>query len=234
MSTLLLRIAAPLQSWGEIAKFERRPTERRPTKSGIIGLVACAIGIRRNEPLDDLRGLRFGVRTDQPGILLRDYHTAKGERDAYVTNRYYLSDAIFLVGLEGDEKLLETIDSAIKRPMFPLCLGRRACPPEGKITLGIRSGKSLIDALKEEPWLANRRTEREVQEPLRLPISVETDTNDSNSFLARDAALSFNQTHRQYGFRRVTERMVTIAPGPWNSFLSELETNHNAMTEWGG
>ena len=49
MSTLLLRLAAPLQSWGASSKFGRRATEREPTKSGVIGLVAAALGIRRTE-----------------------------------------------------------------------------------------------------------------------------------------------------------------------------------------
>ena len=67
MGTLLLRLAAPLQSWGEDSKFETRRTRREPTKSGVIGLLAAALGRRRDEPLDDLRGLRFAVRVDQEG-----------------------------------------------------------------------------------------------------------------------------------------------------------------------
>ena len=68
MSTLLLRLAAPIQSWG-IDKFERRGTERIPTKSGVIGLVAAALGRRRNDQIEDLNALRFGVRIDKEGKL---------------------------------------------------------------------------------------------------------------------------------------------------------------------
>ena len=39
MSTLLLRLAGPLQSWGTDSKFEVRRTENEPSKSGVIGLV---------------------------------------------------------------------------------------------------------------------------------------------------------------------------------------------------
>jgi CRISPR system Cascade subunit CasD len=53
MSTLLLRLAAPIQAWG-VDKFERRGTERIPTKSGVIGLLAAALGRRRNESIEDL------------------------------------------------------------------------------------------------------------------------------------------------------------------------------------
>ena len=42
MSTLLLRLAAPLQAWGTASKFERRRTQREPSKSGVIGMLAAA------------------------------------------------------------------------------------------------------------------------------------------------------------------------------------------------
>ena len=137
MSTLLLRLAGPLQSWGVDAKFDRRGTERAPTKSGVIGLVAAALGRLRNESVEDIQALRFGVRIDREGMLLRDYHTAKSEKAAYVTNRYYLSDAVFLAGLEGKETLLMEIECALRNPAFPLFLGRRSCPPEGLLSLGV-------------------------------------------------------------------------------------------------
>ena len=154
MSTLLLRLAAPLQSWGVDAKFDRRGTERVPSKSAVIGLVAAALGRRRTDSVDDLLALRFGVRVDKEGVLLRDYHTARSKKSAYVTQRYYLADAVFLAGLEGDLDLLTKIEHALRHPAFPLFLGRRSCPPEGRISLGIRN-KSLLQALQEEPWLVH-------------------------------------------------------------------------------
>jgi CRISPR system Cascade subunit CasD len=139
MSTLLIRLAAPLQAWGVDAKFDRRLTERVPTKSGILGLAAAALGRRRNESLEELQALRFGVRVDRQGVLMRDYHTAKSVKAAYVTNRYYLSDAVFLAGLEGDGILLEEIEHALQHPVFPLFLGRRSClPREGCLLASVR------------------------------------------------------------------------------------------------
>ena len=76
MSTLLLRLAAPIQSWGNDSRFEVRRTGKEPTKSGVIGLLAAALGRSRADSLDDLCSLRFGVRVDQEGQLLRDFHTA--------------------------------------------------------------------------------------------------------------------------------------------------------------
>ena len=61
MATLLLRLAAPLQAWGADSKFETRKTAREPTKSGVIGLLAAALGLRRDEtePLTRLAQLRW-------------------------------------------------------------------------------------------------------------------------------------------------------------------------------
>ena len=69
MATMLLRLAAPLQAWGADSKFETRKTAREPTKSGVIGLLAAALGLRRDEtePLTRLAGLRFGVRVEREG-----------------------------------------------------------------------------------------------------------------------------------------------------------------------
>ena len=45
MAVLLLRLSAPLQAWGtENSKFEIRKTGREPSKSGIVGLLAAALG----------------------------------------------------------------------------------------------------------------------------------------------------------------------------------------------
>ena len=165
MATLLLRFAAPLQSWGMDSKFETRKTNREPTKSGVVGLLAAALGIGREEPekLGPLNQLRFGVRVDQEGEFLVDYHAARKEEKnrkgeiqkvtPYITYRHYLSDAIFLVGLESQEEVfLQNLVQALHQPVFPLFLGRRSCPPTMPLCLGIRQ-KDLKTALVEEPLL---------------------------------------------------------------------------------
>ncbi|MFX0575043.1 type I-E CRISPR-associated protein Cas5/CasD [Nocardia nepalensis] len=89
-STLLIRLAGPLQAWGTLSKFRHRDTDPdRPTKSGVIGLLAAADGHDRSGtnpaypdalPLETLAALRFGIRADRPGVLVRDYHTVGGGR----------------------------------------------------------------------------------------------------------------------------------------------------------
>ena len=144
MSTLLLRLAGPMQSWGTESKFDVRKTAKEPSKSGVIGLLASALGRQRDEPVDDLVQLRFGVRVDREGILQRDYHTAKakGDKEGYVTNRYYLADAVFLVGVEFDDTisgvdvkheclhrhlLITAIGAHIIRMIPPLIINKEDC-----------------------------------------------------------------------------------------------------------
>ena len=222
MSTLLLRLAAPMQSWGSDSKFERRNTGRTPSKSGVIGLCAAALGYRRDEDkkISRLTQLKFGVRIDKPGLLLKDFHMAHQEsfwnpydrskinknarrNAAYLTIRYYLSDAVFLVGLEGDEEYLSEIDSAIRAPFFPLYLGRRSCPPEGHVSCGIVSD-TLQAALENYPMLAQTHRYSDIGRKPRLVLDTDMES-DSNAHLMRDLPRSFNPEHRIYDFRCVRE-----------------------------
>jgi CRISPR system Cascade subunit CasD len=237
MSTLLLRLAAPLQSWGVASKFDTRDTAREPTKSGVIGLLTAALGRSRTENLDDLKKLYFGVRIDQPGILMRDYHTARQKKNttSFVTIRYYLADAVFLVGLEGEDNFLQKLAAALQNPVFPLYLGRRSCPPVGRMVLGLRE-RALRQAIEEEPWQACKWFQKEVQRKklgsLKLTIVCDAQPNDPGAFLRRDLPVSFDQRHRQYDFRMVidTADALTISI-PQRT--AELPTEHDAMAGWG-
>ena len=206
MSTLLLRLAAPLQSWGNESNFERRATHREPTKSGVVGLLAAALGRSRDENIDDLAKLRFGVRVDKSGQIIRDYHTARlfkydGKQDkpkhdrTYVTERYYLSDAVFLVGLEGEKAFLKELENALNSPYYPLFLGRRACPPTGRLIMGIRDS-ALEDALTNEQWLSSEK-------PTKITIFM--DSSEPTENRRRDVPVSFSQTHRKHAYRYIKE-----------------------------
>ena len=169
MDTLLLRLAGPMQAWGTQSRFLERDTGLEPSKSGVLGLLCAALGRPRPEPLDDLATLLTGVRVDREGTIERDYHTAlkvakasnqaddKGSWDTVVSVRYYLADADFLVGLEGDDRaLLARLDAALAAPRWPLALGRKAFPPGVPVRLpdggGLRPGVGLEEALRGEPW----------------------------------------------------------------------------------
>ena len=226
MATLLLRLAAPLQSWGADSKFETRKTNREPTKSGVIGLLAAALGLHRDDAagLARLNGLHFAVRADREGSLLVDFHTANREEDRkkgkapYVTYRHYLQDAVFLVGLESeDTALLQELETALKHPVYPLYLGRRSCPPTLPLCLGIRQG-SLLDVLRTEPMQGRK------PETGKLRIVADADPADPAAVPRQDLPVSFSPVHRQYGFRPVRE---------WRLDRPEMPepTEHDPMAE---
>ena len=222
MATLLLRLAAPLQAWGADSKFETRKTNREPTKSGVIGLLAAALGLRRDESeaLARLAQLRFGVRVEWEGQLLVDYHIAKtqDQKTSYVTYRHYLQDAVFLAGLESeDEALLRVLEAALRHPVYPLYLGRRSCPPTLPLCLGIRQG-SLLDVLRTEPMQGRK------PETGKLRIVADADPADPAAVPRQDLPMSFSPVHRQYGFRPVRE---------WRLDRPEMPepTEHDPMAE---
>ena len=87
---LVFRLYGPMAAWGEIAVGEHRPSFAHPSKSAIIGLLAAALGIRRDEE-DRQKSLAdsflYAVRTDAIGSLLRDYHTTESPRGQSFTTR---------------------------------------------------------------------------------------------------------------------------------------------------
>lgn len=178
MTTLLLRLCAPMQSWGTHSRFDVRDTGHEPSKSGVIGLLCAALGRPRHESVADLAALEFGVRVDRQGTLRYDYHTAgqggfyrvsgKVERKGTIqSNRYYLADAVFLAGLSGDPALLADLFHALRDPVWMLYLGRKAFVPGEPIWLpdGLHEGEALMDALSTYPWLV-----RDGTPPARLRV----------------------------------------------------------------
>ena len=221
MSTLLLRFAGPLQAWGADSRFDVRRTNREPTKSGVIGLIASALGLRRDAPLDELNRLRFGVRVDREGVLLRDLHTVRKDKNtSYMTTRYYLSDAVFLIGLySDDETLMQRLEHAVRNPAHPLFLGRRSCPPEGRVCLGLRQ-MPLEEALKSEPSLIPPKPFKP-GEPQRARIVLDDPRGTAR---LNDLPVSFSPYNRQYAYRAAREM--------WNTFPAN--DAHDPMLELGG
>ena len=232
MAVLLLRLAGPMQAWGVKSRFTVRATELAPTKSGVVGMLASAVGRRRTDPIEDLLALRFGVRKDQPGSVIRDFHTAvptDGRKPMPLSNRYYLADAVFLAGIEGDRALLEGIDEALRHPAFPLYLGRRSCPPTHPVSLGLREA-ALLDALRAEPWLASEWFRRRRREGLNAEIlidqeAVPVEERAGDARGSRDVPLSFDPRRRDYGFREVERLMVRVGAPETDAHdpMAELE-----------
>lgn len=223
MSTLLLRLAAPLQAWGTDSKFEVRRTNREPSKSGVIGLLAAALGLRRDADLSRLSALRFGVRVDRNGEVIKDFHMAKAEKTSYLTYRYYLSDAIFLVGLESEDRsFLEQIERALRNPCFPLFLGRRSCPPTLPLVLGIRED-ALETALRGEE--NQNKDLKSIQQSHRY-IRLDCGVGEQEGAVVQDLPISFNPMKREFAYRRAKEIWLRDDVN-----TEESAEEHDAMAE---
>ena len=213
MSALLLRLSGPMQSWGVQSRFSVRETGLEPSKSGVIGLLCAALGRRRDQPVDDLACLKMGVRVDQEGKLARDFHTAMnvlkasgGIKHTEPSTRYYLSDARFLVGLEGgDLDLLAQLHATLYDPHWPLYLGRKAFVPGEPVWLkdGLHPDQALLDVLQTYPWLGC--DSRNYPDRVRLVLE---DPNGSE--VRPDQPVSFAQ--RRFAPRRVRTKFIPAPP----------------------
>jgi CRISPR system Cascade subunit CasD len=227
MSVLLIRLAGPMQSWDTQSRFTDRHSGREPSKSGVIGLLCAAIGKPREEAPGDgyptlaqLGELRMGVRVDREGTVAKDYHTAGGGKvlglerygvakagkdgvDPVVSNRYYLADASFLAGLEGDADLLHRLDDSLAAPVWPPFLGRKSFVPGLPVRLpdcmlppGRLIDGPLEQALRGFPWTPRRR-----EEPRDLRLIIECDGPEGSWEVREDTPVSFVVAERRYDLR---------------------------------
>lgn len=226
MATILLKLAGPLQSWGADSRFTERKTRHEPTKSGIVGLLAAALGRRRTQDIADLAKLSIAVRLDQPGHFERDFQSAhtrkfdsKQKRWVFskalpLSNRYYISDAVFVVALEGDDELIRKCAQALDHPHFPLYLGRRSCPPSERILLAHFEDAGLMQSICEWPWEATKRIRRkhagQTKELELIRDVLVTDSGNETREDVHDVPLSFSQEHRQYAWRTVVHDRVVV------------------------
>lgn len=221
MNVLLLRLVGPLQAWGVQSRYKERDTGLEPSKSGVVGLLAASLGRPRHAPIQDLADLKMGVRVDCPGKMLRDFHTAQNVREASassvnlekgtgvrgsVSNRYYLADARFLVGLEGDDlDLLTELHDALRDPHWPLYLGRKAFVPGEPVWLkdGLLPDTNLRPALETYPWLGPENKKPELQ--MRLVLE-----DPDGPEVRPDQPLSFAE--RRFAPRRVRTEFISAPP----------------------
>jgi len=229
MKTILLKFSGPLQSYGTSSHFQTRYTDYYPSKSAVLGLLAACLGYRRDEEekLRELSTLKFAVRIDQQGSLLKDYHIAITDKEivekpqTYVTNRYYLEDALFVVALSGVDELIDTLTKAIKSPYFQPFMGRRSLPVPVDFFLGV-SAEDILDGLRNLPWQAahwykKKKRKQGIGEKISLEVYADEeilkDEKISRSKLRRDIPISFSQKGRQFAFRQEACISIEVLSG---------------------
>ena len=172
--TLYLRLEAPLQSWGERSRWVDRDTAPIPTKSGVVGLIACAAGKSDDVTIRQWSlSTRMGVRIDAPGMEIQDFYTIGAGYEAgqgplrqaedgklksknKLGHKWYLADASFLVALQPllsvDWSLIDEMAAALQHPQWVIYLGRKCCPPGRPVYAGVGEYNDLETALAYGPW----------------------------------------------------------------------------------
>ena len=233
MKTILLKFAGPMQSWGTDSHFETRHTDLYPSKSAVIGLIGAALGIRRDDKsICDFDSLKFAVRVDQEGSLLKDYHIARKYKNSgdfdrtYVTERYYLEDAVFVVAISHeDDNFIEKIYEALKRPYFQMFLGRRSIPVLADFILGNFDG-DIRTVLEKCEWQAKdyyKKRYNTSQKSLDIYCDKGVFDNADREILRQDKVISFSNKNRQFSFRYEGHAKIYVK----NSMFESEDTNHN-------
>jgi len=178
MDYLIFQLQAPLSAWGDTAVGEYRPTANYPSESALLGLLAAALGIKREDETahQALReGYGFAVGVQSAGYLLRDYHTAqvpghsdlknrphhtrrdelnvsKEKLNTILSTRDYRQDAACLVAVQASDNapyLLSDLSQALQKPRYVLYLGRKACPPALPLWPQVVAVNNALEAMEQ-------------------------------------------------------------------------------------
>ncbi len=241
-AALALLLDSPLQSWGTGSRFQRRSTDAFPSKSGVLGLIAAALGIDKHAPdeegrLAPLAALRFSVhRVNRSAdgeaarvLRLSDYHTVGGGYDeetdpwarlstprkasggpfgTVLTQRDYLTDAIFAAVLRGPRSLLEMVAAKLSDPVWGVWLGRKCCVPATPV-----AGFIAEDTTAALAQLLARLQEVTAPAETAWTWSVETtplarDLEGHEQVAPADGAESRSDQPMSYGLRRHASRTI--------------------------
>ena len=223
---LVFTLYGPMQAWGTVAVGEVRPVAQRPTRSGLLGLLAAALGIRRGDSrLDDLnQAARVAVRQDSAGAPLTDYHTTQVPKEnkkrvfrtrrqelgglldkdenlnTILSRREYLMNAAFTacVWLVEDFGVsIKDIEEALVRPRLNVYLGRKSCPPGLPFMPEVISADDELEALAMySPPLGYLYSGKSAE----CPVWTEADHGDHTAFSVRDRVVDHGK--RQFAMRR--------------------------------
>ena len=137
-----------LQSWsGENKWTDTRKTELIPIESAVYGLLACALGVWREDKAG-LQGLKdrvsvFVENRQEEASVFTDYQifapliegekiptvNGTGKDRGPIIKKEYLEDTVCRAVIEGEESAIREIAEALCHPVYPYYLGRACCTP---------------------------------------------------------------------------------------------------------
>jgi CRISPR system Cascade subunit CasD len=223
---LLLWLEAPMQSWGCDSKFSRRETLDFPTKSGVLGLLLCALGAggAQEELLAELADLdmqaaAYALEDRRREPLLMDFHMVGSGYNAAdkwqslliprksdgtkavgggtkMTYRYYVQDMAFAVLLQVPAAKSQAFGAALGNPVWDLFLGRKSCAPTDQIYRG--AFDTADGAFAEAETIASGKKRKRLFRVLQGEFADQDDP-----IVLNDVPIAFGECKR-YRDRRVT------------------------------
>ena len=193
---LTFSLYGPMAAWGEVAVGQERPATPQPSRSALLGLLAAALGLQREDPAQTALAEDYGtaVCVEAGGSSLRDYHTAQvpgsvalkrhpahtrreevlaggGDLNTILSSREYSCDSFCRVAIwprDGARWPLEELRDALERPVFPLYLGRKSCPLGLPLQASVQRAGDLASAFAQMPAIDARLAELgKLFEPVR-------------------------------------------------------------------
>lgn len=197
MRHLVMRLEAPVVSFGDVMIDAVGPVSDFPSCSMLTGLLANALGYRREQGalLERLQQrVTYGARLDHAGERFTEFQTAQLQHDdkgwttrgrvegrAGGTNTYdsphlryrdHNADLRCTVALRlfdtSDAPTIEDIAAALDSPSRPLFIGRKACLPARRIADGWVEAPSIFEVLLRTPISSSP----DAQSAWRRPSSV--------------------------------------------------------------
>lgn len=232
MKTLMIRLAAPLQSYGNEATFNLRTSYPYPSKSAVIGMITAALGYRRGETgkIRILNKLKFATRVEQSGTLLNEFQTVEYAKSAFktarkLTYRHFWQDAVFVVAIGSENgQQIDKICYALKHPKFQLYLGRRSNPPAGPLKIEVFNDQDPVSVLENLEWQASDWFKKKFKHEFFKTI-IAADASllpNSTSSTIKDNVGSFDQKNRYHNYRLVGEKIIEL-PNP--EYKSETQSD---------
>lgn len=199
---LVLRLEAPLVAFGDVSVDAIGPVSDLPSASMITGLLANALGWRREDrtALQRLQDrLIHGSRLDRVAARFTEFQTAElaksdqgwttrgrpegraGGAGSYegphIRYRDHDADlsAVVVMTLEpaAEAPDLDALAAALDQPFRPLFIGRKPCLPTGPISGGFVEANDLLTALQRVPLAPPRRRTAERDVLVELPIDLD-------------------------------------------------------------
>lgn len=229
MECLIIRLDAPMMSFGAVLVDQINPVWRFPGTSMLAGLFGNAMGWDHGDT-DRLQAvqerLRFAARWDAEPELWTDYQivdlghphmvdtgwTTHGRREerkgasGTATHQrwrdYWVNGVVTLaVALDGaGEPDLGDLAAALGHPARPLFLGRKGCLPAGPLLIGRREAPTVKAGLEAEPMADIGFRRRPDRVSALWPYDEGEGQQLEEKYDLRDWAQNIHRGSRRYAF----------------------------------